>query len=208
MTRVLIGTYRLREHIEDCLRSMDEHLKDVTDVVLVDDSGDDEHRGWLAQYGKVIPVGAQNMGYRHAMDALSNAAEGQPAFVLEEDFTFLVDVHLEELNEILWYRHYLAQVALLRGPHFPVEHQYGGLIEALQAKGHQFNEVFGIIEQTATFTMNPSLVRGEVWAAGWPRMGKWTEEIKRDQLLGLGYRFGYLPGVRVAHHGERKGKGY
>lgn len=208
MTRVLIGTYRQREHIEGCLRSMDEHLKGVSDVVFIDDSGDDEHREWLTTYGKVVAVGSQNMGYRKAMRVLSEEAQGQEAFVLEEDFTFLVDVHLDELSEILWYRHYLAQVALLRGPHFPIEHQHGGLIEALQAQGHQFNEVFGIIEQTATFTMNPSLVRGEVWAAGWPSVGQWTEEIKRDQLLGLGFRFGYLPGVRVAHHGERKGKGY
>lgn len=207
MTRVLVGTYRKRQHIEDCLRSMDEHLKGVSDVVLVDDSGDDAHRQWLAQYGKVIEVGGENMGYTKAMRVLSEAAEGKHAFILEEDFTFLEDVHLDELNEILWHRYYLAQIALLRGPHFPIEHQFGGVIEALKFKGHQFTEVYGVIEQYATFTMNPSLVRGEVWSAGWPT-GRWSEERKRDQLVQLGYRFGYLPGIRVAHHGTREGRDY
>jgi hypothetical protein len=207
MCRVLIGSYRKRQHIEDCLKSMDAHLKGISDVVFIDDSGDTEHRGWLAQYGKVIEVGPVNMGYTKAMRVLSEAAEGEQAFILEEDFTFLEDIHLDQLSEILWYRYYLAQIALLRGSHFPVEHIHGGLIAALEHQGHRFIEVDGIIEQTATFTMNPSLVRGEVWAAGWP-VGRWSEERKRDQLLGLGYRFGYLPGVRVEHHGTREGMGY
>jgi hypothetical protein len=95
----------------------------------------------------------------------------------------------------------------LRGPHFPVEHENGGLIEALQHKGHQFTEVLGLIEQTATFTCNPAVWRGEVFAAGWPT-GKWSEDLKGKALVRQGYRFAYLPGIRVAHAGERKGFGY
>jgi hypothetical protein len=205
MTRLLIGTYRQRQHIEDCLRSMDEHLKGVTDIVIVDDSGDTDHCAWLAQYGKVIQVGRQ--GYTVAMRHLSEAAEREAAFILEEDFTFTQDMHIDELVEILWHRPYLAQIALLRGPHFPIEHQFGGLIEALQYKGNEFKTVAGVIEHVATFTMNPALIRGEVWAAGWP-IGRLSEERKRDQLRGKGYRFGFLPGIRVEHHGTRQGHGY
>jgi hypothetical protein len=50
--------------------------------------------------------------------------------------------------------------------------------------------------------------RAHVTDLGWPQRGGWTEEVKRDELLKLGYRFGYLPGVRVSHTGERTGKGY
>jgi hypothetical protein len=206
VTTVLIGTYRKRVHIEDCMRSMDQHLKGVSDVVFIDDSGDPDHGDWLADYGKVVQVGG--CGYTAAMGKACEAAEGRECFWLEEDFTFLEDISLPMMSEILFHRPYLAQLALLRGPHFPIEHQHGGLIEALIAKGHQFNDVNGVIEQTATFTGNPSLWRGEVWAQGWPQRGRWTEEVKRDMLLPRGYRFGYLPRIRVEHHGERVGTGY
>jgi hypothetical protein len=153
----------------------------------------------------VVEVGGK--GYQMAMQAACVEAAGRECFWLEEDFVLLQDVDLAELHEILYHRPYLAQVVLLRGPHFEVEHKHGGLIEALRHKGHQFTEVNGIIEHTACFSMNPTLIRGEVWAAGWPR-GRWTEEIKGKDLVRQGYRFGYLPGIRVAHDGERTGHGY
>ena len=203
--RVLIGTYRRRTHVTDALASLDAMVTGVTDLVFIDDSGDPDTTGWLASYGKVIDVGGR--GYNAAMKAACAAAEGQQCLWLEEDFTFTVRTHLAALAEILWHRPYLAQVALLRGPHFPTEHAHGGLIEALEAKGHVFTDVNGVLEQTATFTCNPSVWRGEVFASGWPD-GRWSEDRKRDQLLAAGYRFGYLPGIRVNHTGERSGHDY
>ena len=160
---------------------------------------------WLAQYGKVVEVGGQ--GYGAAMKAACHAAEGQQCLLWEEDFTALEPINLAEMSEILYHRPYLAQIALLRGPHFPIEHEQGGLLEALIHKGHTITEVGGVLEQTATFTANPAVWRGEVFAQGWPT-GRLSEEIKRDILLGQGYRFGYLPGIRVQHHGERSGFDY
>jgi hypothetical protein len=205
MTPVLIGTYRKRQHIETCLQSADAHLRGVSEIIFIDDSGDPEHSAWLAQYGKVVETGAR--GYTTAMKHLCAAAEGRQCFILEEDFTFLTDVHIDQLADILYHRPYLAQVALLRGPHFPIEHQHGGVIEALKAKGHQFCDVAGVIEHTATFTANPSLWRAHVFALGWPT-AQWSEEVKGRQLVAAGYRFGYLPGIRVEHHGTRDGHGY
>ena len=205
MTRVLLGSYRGKSHVETALASIDQHLKGVTSLVIINDSPDPDIGPWLSQYGKVVNVGGR--GYGRAMRELCAAAEGQEAFVYEEDFRLLEDIHLDQLSEILWYRPWLAQISLLRGPHFPIEHQHGGLIEALVARGHQFDEVHGIIEHRACFTMNPTLIRGAVLADGWP-LGKWSEEIKGDNLVKQGYRFGYLPGIRCAHDGERSGHGY
>ena len=205
MTPLLVGTYRKRRHIETCLKSADQHLHGIDDITFIDDSGDPTHSAWLAQYGKVIETGAR--GYTIAMQHLCKAADNRQCFVLEEDFTFLVDVHIDQLAEILYHRPYLAQVALLRGPHFPIEHQHGGVIEALEAKGHTFRDVGGVIEHTATFTANPSLWRAHVFALGWPS-GQWSEEIKGRQLASMGYRFAHLPEIRVAHHGTRDGHGY
>lgn len=184
---------------------MYKHLKGFGEVTFVDDSGDPANAAYLAAFGKVVTTDSQ--GYRAAMHAACQVADGRECFWLEEDFTFLEDVDLGELHDILYYRPYLAQVVLLRGPHFEVEHHHGGLIEALQFKGHQFTEVNGIIEHTACFSANPSLWRGEVWDAGWPT-GRWTEELKGNVLVQQGYRFGYVPGIKVEHHGQRSGHGY
>jgi hypothetical protein len=141
------------------------------------------------------------------MKAACQAAEGREAFWFEEDFTVTEPVDLPAISEILYHRPYLAQIALLRGPHFPVEHRYGGVIEALVAQGHEFVDVRGVVEHTATFTGNPSVWRAEVFAAGWPN-GRWSEDQERELLVRQGYRFGYLPGIKVCHGGERKGFGY
>lgn len=203
--RVIIGTYRKRLHIEAALTSIDANLTGVSDLVFIDDSGDPEHSEWLRQYGMVYEVGGR--GYGAAMKQLCAAAEGDEAYVHEEDFRVLEPVDLGHLSDILYQRPYLAQVALLRGPHFPVEHEHGGLIEALEAKGEIFTNVMGVLEQTATFTCNPSVWRGEVFAAGWPA-GKWSEDRKRNLLRQQGYRFGFLPGVKVEHDGVRSGHSY
>ena len=205
MIPVLVGTYRKRVHINECLESIHKHLKGFGDITFIDDSGDPEHVDWLRQYGKVVASDSQ--GYRTAMTLACNEAGGREAFWIEEDFMFLQDIDLGDLSDILYHRPYLAQVVLLRGPHFPVEHEHGGLIEALEARGQKFTDVNGIIEHTACFSMNPTLIRGEVWAQGWP-LGKWSEAIKGDILRNQGYRFGYLPGIRVEHHGERSGHSY
>lgn len=203
--RAIIGTYRKKLHVPDALRSLDTHVTGITDIVFIDDSGDPDNSAWLAQYGKVIETGAG--GYGQAMKAACAAAENQQSLFWEEDFTALQAINLTHLSDILYHRPYLAEIALLRGPHFPIEHQHGGLIEALQYKGHTFTDVLGVIEHTACFTCNPSVWRAEVFAAGWPT-GHLSEEIKGRQLVGQGYRFGYLPGIKVEHHGERSGFGY
>ncbi|MGW4718863.1 glycosyltransferase family 2 protein [Nocardia sp. NPDC004260] len=203
--RLIVGTYRRRDYIEEALASIDRHVHGITDIVFVDDSGDTDHHTWLAQHGKVVDVGRR--GYNAAMKAVCAAAEGEQILFWEEDFTAIRDIHVDQMAEILYLRPYLAQVALLRQPWFPIEHTYGGLIEALQAKGHTFTEVDGVLEQTATFTCNPSVWRASVTTDGWPA-GKWSEDRKRDILLGQGYRFGYLPGIAVHHDGERRGFDY
>lgn len=203
--KLIVGTYRKNAYIERCLTSVDQHLKDVTSIVFVDDSGDPDNSAWLRQYGDVVEVGGK--GYGPAMKLVCEAAEGQESMFLEEDFTFIKPVRLNDLSAILFDRPYLAQIALLRGPHFPIEHEHGGLLEALRAKNHNINLVHGVHEQTATFTCNPAVWRGSVFEAGWPQV-KWSEDRKRDLLLRQGWRFGFVDGIAVAHDGERTGHGY
>ncbi|MEU7768623.1 hypothetical protein AB0B25_26440 [Nocardia sp. NPDC049190] len=183
--RLIIGTYRKRTYIERALASIDEHVHGVSDLVFVDDSGDAGHHGWLAQHGRVVDVGRR--GYSAAMRAVCAAAEGQQFAFWEEDFTAIVDIDPEAMAEILYQRPYLAGVALLRQPWRRIEHEYGGLVEALEAQGHKFRNVDGVLEQTATFTCNPSVWRASVAADGWPA-GSRSEDRKRDLLNRDGYR--------------------
>ena len=203
--KAIIGTYRKRQYIDRALDSLRAHVAGVTEFVFIDDSGDRENADYLRTFGTVVETGGS--GYGRAMRAACAAAEGEMSLWWEEDFTAVTDIDLDHMAEILTRRPYLAQLALLRGPHFPVEHEHGGVIEALEAEGHEFREVDGVIEHTATFTGNPSVWRGSVFAAGWPRR-RWSENKKRRKLLRAGYRFGYLPGIRVEHDGERSGHGY
>lgn len=203
--RVLIGTYRKLKHVLDCIDSVSSNVTGRTDIVFIDDSGDPANSEYLRRYGEVVETGG--VGYTQAMMKLCAAADGQQCFVLEEDFTIEQPVNLVEIGEMLWHRPYLAQIALLRQPVYQIEHEHGGVVEALEAGGHRFNTVGGLIEQTATFTANPSVWRGDVFSTGWPD-AKWSEEAKRDELLARGYRFAYLPGIRCHHHGEREGYGY
>jgi hypothetical protein len=203
--RAIIGTYRLRNHIETALKSLDTKVIGITDLVFVDDSGSGENAAWLSQYGKVIET--NRGGYNVAMKAACAAADNEEAFWFEEDFEVLARVDLSMMSEILYHRPYLAELALLRGPHFEIEHQHGGLIDALVAQGHVFRTVSGVIEQTATFTTNPAVIRADVWNTGWPD-GNMSEDSKRDELLSRGYRFGFMPRIILRHNGIRSGYGY
>lgn len=202
---LVIGTYRKRQYIDRALSSLQAHLTGVSRTVFVDDSGDADHSRWLARFGDVVPVGRR--GYNAAMSTVCEIAGDQPIMFWEEDFTLLEPVDLDDMLQVLTARPHLAQLALLRGPWFPVEHEHGGLLEALEAKGHRIDLVDGVYEQTATFTCNPAVWAPGVAAKGWPA-GKWSEDRKRDQLLADGYRFGFLPGVKVSHFGVRSGFDY
>lgn len=203
--KLIVGTYRKRAYIDKALDSIDKYVTEVTEIVFVDDSGDPEHHAYLSQFGKVVDTGRS--GYGPAMKAVcAEAGHDKFAFV-EEDFQFLNHVDLKAMGDLLDERPYLAQLALLRGPWFPVEHEHGGLIEALVAKGEKFDMVDGLWEQTATFTCNPAVWQQGIAPQGWPD-GQWSEDAKRDQLLAQGYKFGFVPGIKVHHDGVRSGFNY
>jgi hypothetical protein len=217
--RIVIGTYRKEAYIKRALDSIEQFVTGYDGIDFVDDSGDPNWAELLRGYSPnstVVDVGGR--GYNAAMKAVCELV-GDEAFVFwEEDFVALEPISLDVLEGILDDRPHLAQIALLRGPHFPIEHEHGGLLEALRAKGHEIPLVlesvpfgppatYGVYEQTATFTCNPAMWRAGIAAKGWPD-GKWSEDAKRDQLIADGYRFGFLPGIRVAHEGVRSGFDY
>lgn len=203
--KLLVGTYRKKKYVAKCLKSVEQYLSGYDDVVFIDDSGDDKHATWLAQYGQVVATGGS--GFQRAYQALCEAAGGEEVFVMEEDFRLTVPVNIAEMSEHLFFRPYLSQVALLRGPCYGHEEQAGGVLEFLASRGHQVRDVNGLVEVTGSFTCNPSLWRGHVSALGWPQRDS-SEVVKARQLGELGYRGSYLPGIRCLHVGEDKTGGH
>lgn len=203
---VLVGTYRGRKHIDCCLDSLYRYVAGFDMVTFIDDSQDEEHREWLAQHGKVVAV-EEPGGFARALFTACGAAEGRDCFWLEEDFEFVAPVSLREMQQILLDRPYLAQLALQRQPVYDYEKQAGSLLGGLEAVGVHCDWVDGIWEQNRLFTTNPSLWPGWVWRDGWP-VTQHSDYRKRDRLRSRGCRFGYLPEVRVIHHGDHEGHGY
>ena len=237
--KVILGTYRGPAFVERALLSLSENLTGWDELTIVDDSGNSD---WVDNYNnsmvtfedndsRIFPkvIALPGQGYNAAMQAVCAEAGDDRFMFWEEDFILKEPVDLDNLSELLDEHPELAQIALLRGPHFPIEHEHGGLLEGLQARlgkdvvdiqtylsvepGRSANGMTQllafakIITQRGTFTCNPAVWQTGVAGLGWPR-GKWSEDAKRDELLALGYRFGFLPGVKVEHDGERSGHGY
>src|ERR1700686_730235 len=107
--RVLVGTYRKRKHVEAALRSLEQNVSGVTDLVFIDDSGSKRNARWLANYGRGVEVGKK--GFTAGYQAGWEGGEGQGSFTLEEEFPFLVKVNLPELQEKLHKWSWLAQIS-------------------------------------------------------------------------------------------------
>lgn len=211
--KVIVGSYRAdRFMLNRALTSIDVSLIGVTGVVVVDDSGSPEFRQTTredARVTRVVEVAPRQVGYNAAMKAVCLEAGETEFMFFEEDFVLMEKISLNEMSKTLRLRPYLAQLALLRGPHFRNERIAGGLLEALEERipGSVKGDVEGIIEQTGTFTCNPAVWRAGVAADGWPD-GEYSEDRKRDELLERGYSFGFVPGVMVQHDGIRSGFDY
>lgn len=206
--KLIIGTYRKQQYLPAALESIHKHVTGISKIVFVDDSGDATHHDWLRDTygGRVVDTRCQ--GYGAAMQAACREGAGEDyAMWTEEDFTFTGDVDVKSYERHLQQHPYLAQVVFLRQPWFENEIAAGGLIPALEAKGHTFTEVNGLLEQEATFSGNPSIWRREVFASGWPTC-EWSEDAKRDELLRDGYKFAFTPREMTHHHGIRSGFGY
>lgn len=205
---LVFAGYRKDTYIHDAIASL-RGSAGVTRMVFVDDSGDPDFRAsWRYDDIELIPVADGNAGYQTAMQTIKAVTAGEARFALwEEDFQACEPIDFNRMQEILDARPYLAQLALLRGPHFPVEHEHGGVIEARQAAGAEFETVDGVIEHTDHFTCNPSVWNTQAVREPWPT-GKWSEDAFGRNLTKQGHKFGYMPGIRTEHVGVRSGHSY
>ena len=210
VVQLVVLSNRRDKYLPATLEAIRDQVYGWDELVIVDDSGDEDHRQRTAAQNPdatVIPVAPEPAGYAAAMAVVTACMHGDVVAFWEEDFIPVYPIDLESFAGILTARPHLAQLALLRQPWFGNEVEHGGVVEALEAQGQRFDLVDGILEHSVFFTGNPSLWTPAVYRPGWPT-GAWSENQKRDQLRGSGYKFGLIPEVRVHHVGERSGFGY
>lgn len=193
----------------------------ITERWMYDDSGDAEHRAWLAEQFPQFTLiwhedGRQGFGgaIREAWSTLLAESAAEYVFHLEDDFVFNRPVPLEDMMEVLDENTKLAQVALRRQAWNDTERRAGGVVECnpgayVERLGHDYS----FLEHDLFWTTNPSLYRRTLldhvdWPDGEQSEGRFTIAL-RDR----GYLFGYF-GQRserpwVHHIGtERVGEGY
>lgn len=199
----------------------------ITRRVIYDDSGDPQHRDWLASMFPTFELihATHRQGFGGAIRyAWARLAHGPERYILhlEDDFTFNAPVPLNGLVQVLQANPHIAQMALRRQPWGPREELAGGVIEQHpDAYVEHTLGKYAWLEHRLFWTTNPSLFRrtmcaGTEWPEGAESEGHFTHQLLRDgspEVDGEHVRFAYW-GTRsdpeaVTHIGhQRVGSGY
>jgi len=214
---VVVLTNRRERYLPAALDSLHRNVTGLGEVVIVDDSGDQDWRERLAgDADSVVAVADQPAGYTRAMQTLwrVGADLGGPVFMLEEDFTFRLPINLRDLATVLTGYPKLAQVALQRAPWYPVELRRG-VLAAQRRRVDRERRIKGQppttwrqqphhVEHDAGFTGNPSLISPRAFETEWPDCD-WSETAMGDRLVEAGFRFGWYGREGDAPHVEHVG---
>jgi hypothetical protein len=193
----------------------------ITRGVIHDDSGDANHRCWLAKAFVDFDIvhAGQRQGFGGAIrSAWSHLLAGPPTdhvFHLEDDFLFNRPVPLDAMAEVLDTEPHLVQLALRRQPWNADERAAGGIVEQhpwdyvdrIDTAGHQW------LEHRRFFTTNPSVYRWSLMRNVWPRgansEGRFTHHLLASPKVRFGFWGSRDSGEWVEHIGhERVGSGY
>lgn len=178
---LVLLSHRKSQFINRAIGSIRQHLRNVGEIVVVDDSGDEEHYGWLADNTglsySVVKYG-QNAGYRDAMirvfevaEEMTDRAGVEYAMLWEEDFLLQRAVNLGDMARIMDANPVLAQLNLQRQAVYGVERRFG-YMESHMRRGYglSIRETDGIpwVYRERPFTTNPGMIRRPVLSRPWP----------------------------------------
>lgn len=147
----------------------------ITRRVMYDDTGDSDHRLYLAGLYpefEVIQHPAGRQGFGGAIRAMwSHIGVGPERFVSgwEDDFTLNRPLDLRPMAAVLDARPHLAQLVLKRQPWNAEEHAAGGIIEQHPDDYTEASMGDAVwTEHRRFWSTNPSLYRRSVLSRGWP----------------------------------------
>lgn len=217
---VIVLTAGRQAYLEQTIASFEEHVKGpIGRKTIQDDSGDPAFGEWLhATYPKWdIITTSGRIGFTRAIIniwqyELNQNGVGAPyIFHLEEDFTFNMDIYLNEMIAVLEYDPRLAQVALLREAWAEDEKQAGGIVQQHPESYQELNaNGLPYLRHRRYFTTNPCVYRRTLMERGWPNLRN-SEIAFTKRMRARSMYFAYFGnGVpQVTHIGdERVGIGY
>lgn len=211
MTLVIALSNRRDLYLPDALASLQQHVTGWDDLVIVDDSGDEDWRDQLETKHKVVRVDDTPAGYTAAMRTVWAVARmyAGPFFFLEEDFRFVRPVDLAQLQSILDGNQQLAQLALRRAPWYRNERRIGVLRaqrirvdheRRLHGRNHsRWTQHLDFVEHDAGITGNPGLWSAAALKHDWPDV-EWSETAMGNQLHTAGLTSGWLGTITQADH--------
>lgn len=179
---LILLSHRKDEFLTAALRSIQDRLTGVGQIIIVDDSGDPDHINWLDETGEqftvVDPEG--NAGYLRAMETTFEVARdvcdhvgSSYAILWEEDFILRRKVSVESMISVLDApeNSRVAQLNLQRQPVYKVEKRLG-YMESHMRRGYDLKQRttngHRWVSRARPFTTNPCLIRREVLDVAWP----------------------------------------
>lgn len=229
---VVILSHRKREFLPRAIQSLRTYGHGITDVVVVDDSGDAEHHRWLDDHGyqySLTHAGEGHKGYLQSMNVvwtaarrLADAAGVESVLLWEEDFIATRMFSTAHMRMLLHLNQRLAQVNLQRQSVYNVEKRFG-YMESHQRRGYglkaRFDQNVPWVERRTPFTTNPGLIRRTVLDVDWPpralcdQIEGGAEPAMGMDLEHMGYHFGWLgpwntPYTRHIGDDRKSGIGY
>lgn len=225
---VIIVSHRKRAFLETAIDSLSKCAVGISDVIVVDDSGDHRHHNWLDANGYQFTLSSpdgSSCGYLGAMQTVwetARALDTEHVLLWEEDFILTKSLSVPDMAVVLTLDDTLAQLNLQRQPVYKIERRLGYMqSHARRGYGLIRQETAGVpwVRRRRPFTTNPSMVRREVLDIDWPSrkdsdlVPGGAEPAMSLRLEAQGYHFGWLgtPNKAHTHHvgtDRKSGKGY
>lgn len=217
MVTLLIMANGRKEYLEKELLSLSKLHGTFSHVVVHDDSSDPDFYVWLQSLGYDV-VQSNKTGFTSAMITAWNKVrkdKNEWVFHLEEDFTFLKDVYVDDMITVMENNKHLAQIVLQRQGIGGREIRKGGIMLSHPERYTEKTDGKNFwSEHRVNFSCNPSLYRKSlIIDHPWPYVKDSERYFSKMLLKDLNLRFAYWGKVNdppmVFHIGEiRNGFGY
>lgn len=209
MVPLIILSHREQQFLPGAIESLQPIMDDISDLIVVDDSGNADHHEWLDRNGIQFSVVRhdRNSGYLEAMrrvwevagDAIDAIPDCEHALLWEEDFRLTGEFSVPRAVETMDAHPRLAQLNLQRQKVYKIEKRLG-YMQSHQARGYTLTAMskpWPFVARRRPFTTNPGLIRRAALDVSWPseteardtRGG--AEPAMSERLEALGWRFGW-----------------